>query len=176
MIQQWDFAILDWIQSNLRCAFLDFSMPGVSMYADHGIVLVGICVVLLLIRSRRACGANVFAGMACGGIIGNLILKNLIARQRPCWINQDISMLVAIPKDYSFPSGHTMHTFIVAMVLMHYDKRLGIPALIMAVLVGFSRLYLYVHFPTDVIAGAILGIVIGIVSTSVFSAIKLRMS
>ena len=71
-------------------------------------------------------------------------------------------MLVAIPKDYSFPSGHTMHSFIVAAVLMHYDKRLGIPALVMAFLVGISRMYLYVHFPTDVLAGAVLGTAIGI--------------
>ncbi len=174
MIQQWDFAVLDWIQANLRCAFLDFTMPVVSMYADHGIVLIGITVILLLIRSRRICGANILAGMAGGGIIGNLCLKNIIARSRPCWINPDISMLVAIPKDYSFPSGHTMHSFIVAMVLLHYDKKLGIPALIMAVLVGLSRLYLYVHFPTDVMAGAALGTTIGILSTVVFDAVLKR--
>lgn len=162
MIQQFDFAVLDWIQANLRCPFLDFAMPVVSWYAQYGILFICMVIVLLLIPSRRISGAAVAAGLVSGGLIGNLCLKNLIARSRPCWIITDINMLVAIPKDYSFPSGHTMHSFIVAAVLMHYDKRLGIPALVMAFLVGISRMYLYVHFPTDVLAGAVLGTAIGI--------------
>ena len=107
-------------------------------------------------------------------LIGNLALKNLIARSRPCWINTGVSMLVSVPTDYSFPSGHTLHCFIAATVLMYYDRRLGIPALVMAVLVGFSRLYLYVHFPTDVLAGAALGVGIGIITVMIFETVRKR--
>lgn len=174
MIQQFDFAILDWIQANLRCEFLDFLMPLVTMYAEHGIFLIGIGVILLFFRSRRICGAAVLTGLTGGLLIGNLGLKNLIARARPCWINTDVSMLVSVPTDYSFPSGHTLHCFIAATILMYYDRRLGIPALMMAVLVGFSRMYLYVHFPTDVLAGAALGIGIGIVTVMIFETARKR--
>ncbi|MBQ3264576.1 MAG: phosphatase PAP2 family protein [Ruminococcus sp.] len=125
MIQQFDFAILDWIQSNLRCDFLDFLMPLVTLYAEHGILLIGIGVVLLIFRSRRVCGEAVLTGLTSGLLIGNIALKNQIARTRPCWINTDVSMLVSVPTDYSFPSGHTLHCFIAATVLMYYDKRLG---------------------------------------------------
>ena len=171
MIQQIDFAVLDWIQANLRCTFLDFMMPVISLYAQYGILFICTGIVMLMIRSRRICGAAVLAGLVSGGIIGNLCLKNLIARSRPCWINTDINMLVAVPRDYSFPSGHTMHSFIVATVLMRYDKRLGIPAFVMAFLVGISRMYLYVHFPTDVLVGGVLGVVIGIGVVVIFDRV-----
>lgn len=175
MIAQLDFAILNWIQTNLRCVFLDHLMPLVTLYAEHGILLIGIGILLLLFRSRRVCGAAVLTGLTSGLLIGNILLKNLIARQRPCWINTDLDMLVSIPTDYSFPSGHTLHCFIMATVLLHYDRRLGIPALMMAILVAFSRLYLYVHYPTDVLAGAALGIGIGLLTTAVFDrAMKLE--
>lgn len=164
MIQNVDFAILDWIQKNLRCGFLDFMMAKVTILGEHGIFPLMIAVVLLIFQRYRRCGFTILCGMSGGYLIGNIILKNVVARPRPCWINDAVNMLVAVPKDYSFPSGHTLHLFIFATVLMFFDKRIGIPALILASLVGLSRIYLYVHFPTDVLAGAALGIGIGVAS------------
>lgn len=174
MIQQFDFAILDWIQANLKCGFLDMMMPTVTLYAEHGIILILIGAVLLVRRSHRICGAAVLTGLTSGLLIGNLVLKNVVARPRPYWIKPDISLLISAPTDYSFPSGHTLHCFIAATILMHYDKRLGVPALVMAVLVGFSRMYLYVHYPTDVLAGAALGVGIGLVTVLIFETVKRR--
>ncbi len=174
MIQQLDYAILDWIQTHLRCAFLDTLMPKVTLLAEYGVVLILLGLVLLCFKKYRVCGAAMLGGLAGGLMIGNVLLKNLVARPRPCWINTDISLLVAMPEDYSFPSGHTLHCFVAATVLMHYEKRLGIPAFVLAILVAFSRLYLYVHFPADVLAGAVLGIGIGLLAVWVAEKIRKR--
>ena len=174
MVQQLDYAILDWIQTHLRCAFLDTLMPKVTLLAEYGVVLILLGLVLLYFKKYRVCGAAMLGGLAGGLMIGNVLLKNLVARPRPCWINTDISLLVAMPEDYSFPSGHTLHCFVAATVLMHYEKRLGIPAFVLAILVAFSRLYLYVHFPADVLAGAVLGIGIGLLAVWVAEKIRKR--
>ncbi len=174
MIQQLDFALLDWIQAHLKCGFLDFLMPKVTLLAEGGIFLILIGLALLFWKSHRLCGAAELTGLAVGLLLGNVLLKNLIARARPCWLNTGVQLLIASPKDYSFPSGHTLHCFIAAAVLMRFDKRLGYSMLAIAVLVAFSRLYLYVHFPTDVLACAALGTLIGWLTAYVFDRLRSR--
>lgn len=100
--------------------------------------------------------------MAITFIIGNLILKNLIARQRPCWLDTQIALLIKSPKDYSFPSGHSMNGFAASIALLCNDKKLGIPAVILASLIAFSRLYHFVHFPTDVMVGILISTTVAI--------------
>ena len=100
--------------------------------------------------------------MAITFIIGNLILKNLIARERPCWLDTQIALLIKSPKDYSFPSGHSMNGFAASIALLCNDKKLGIPAVILASLIAFSRLYHFVHFPTDVMVGILIGTTVAI--------------
>ena len=173
-IQRLDFAVLDWIQANLKCGALDLLMPKVTLLAEYGIFLILIGFALLFWKSHRVCGGAVLTGLAGGLLIGNLLLKNLIARPRPCWINTDIQLLISMPKDYSCPSGHTLHCFIAAAALMYYDRRLGWPMLVVAVLVAFSRMYLYVHFPTDILAGAVLGTGIGLLSAFAFDKLTAR--
>ena len=164
-----DFEVLEWIQKHLTCPFMDFIMPKITMLDDAGIVWIVAAVVMMAFKKSRKTGAMITAGLAADVLIGNLLLKNLIARQRPCWLDNSVHMLIAVPQDYSFPSGHTLASFTAAAIIAHFDKRLGAAAYVLAVLIAFSRLYLYVHFTTDVVAGALLGVLIGALIVKGFS-------
>ena len=98
--------------------------------------------------------------IAAGFLLGNVMLKNIAARQRPCWLDPSVELLVPVPKDFSFPSGHSLVSFEGAVCIFLFNRKWGIPALMLAVLTAFSRLYLFVHFPTDVLAGIVMGTVI----------------
>ncbi len=159
-IQSLDFLIIDAIQEHLRCDFLDAVIPVMTHFGI--IIWIAVALLFMCLRKYRECGFSMGAGMIMGLLVGNLILKNLIARDRPCWINDTIQLLIEVPDDFSFPSGHTLASFIAAIVIFRHDKKLGIPALLLACFMSFTRLYLYVHFPTDILGGIILAIIIAI--------------
>lgn len=161
-ITRFDFSILDYIQNHIRCGFLDAVMPRVTFLGDGGLIWIALALIFLILKKHRKKGVMMAAALICGMIICNILLKNIIGRQRPCWINENINMLVDIPRDYSFPSGHTLASFESSAVLLFCSRKAGAAALVLSVLIAFSRLYLYVHFPTDVLAGAVIGTIIGI--------------
>lgn len=99
-------------------------------------------------------------------------IQNIAARPRPCWL-ESVPLLIKNPTDYSFPSGHTLASVIGACVLTGANRRFGVFAIPLAVLIGLSRLYLYVHFPSDVLASAVLGLALGI--SGAFAAKKVRL-
>jgi len=105
-------------------------------------------------------------------IIGNITLKPLIARIRPYEFTHGINLLIPKPNDFSFPSGHSFASFSAATSIFCFHKKEGIASYVLAFLIAFSRLYLYVHFPSDVIAGIVLGAVIGIFSAKIVSKVK----
>lgn len=160
-ITEIDFRVLDLIHDHLSCGFLDYIMPRLTTLGSGGFIWLVSAALMLMSRKYRRNGAELLSGLAGCVVIGNLLLKNLVARSRPCWINDTVSLLIAVPTDYSFPSGHTMSSFAAAAVIMHTNKKWGIAAYILAFLIAFSRLYLYVHFPTDIIAGVLIGTLIG---------------
>lgn len=159
-----ELRILEFIEEHFKCGFLDWFMPLVTKLGDGGIFWIIVAVVLLFTKKYRRVGAMMGVAMILGLLIGNLTLKPLIDRVRPYDMpGVDVNLLVEKLSDKSFPSGHTLVCFEAATVLMLNDKRLGIPALIIAITVALSRLYLFVHYPTDVVAGVILGVLFGLV-------------
>ena len=160
-----DLPILDWIAAHLQCGFLDFIMPCITLLGDGGIFWIACAVILLFTKKYRKTGLGMGAALILGLIVCNMILKPWAARIRPYDLQEQlgniIPLLIERQHDFSFPSGHTIASFEAATVLMLHNKKLGIPALILACLIAFSRLYLYVHYPTDVITSVILGTAFG---------------
>ena len=152
-----EFSMLDAIQT-LRFDFLDGLMVAITTLGNGGAVWIVIGLIMLLFKKYRRAGAALLLGLLFGLVCGNLVIKNLVARVRPCAINTAIELLIPFPSEYSFPSGHTLSSFIGATCIFLRDKRLGVPAYLLASLIAFSRLYLYVHFPSDIIGGALLGL------------------
>lgn len=156
-----DFGILYAI-NNIHNPVLDKLMVVITYLGDAGIVWIVLAVILLFMKKTRKCGVLMLISMIVGLIIGNGIIKHLVARERPCWIDQNIALLIPNPTDFSFPSGHTLASFESAVMIFLHNKKWSVFAFILAILIAFSRLYLFVHFPTDIIGGAILGTLISI--------------
>ena len=167
LAEHFDLPILDWIAGNLRTTPGDLLMPVITALGNGGIIWIIWAVILLLIPRYRKTGLAMAIAMALGLLVCNLTLKPLIGRVRPFdyqaqFFGRTIELLIAPPHDYSFPSGHTIASFEAATVLLLNGKKMGIPALILALLIAFSRLYLYVHYPTDVLASILLGTAFGV--------------
>jgi len=156
-----DWAVLRWIHGVFSCGFLDFLMPKLSLLGNGGAIWILAALALLCVRKYRRYGVLLLAGLALGVLAGNLVLKNWIARPRPCWLDSGVPLLIANPTGYSFPSGHALSSAIGAVMLTMTDRRFGRIAVPLAALIAFSRLYLYVHFPSDVLGGIVLGVLIG---------------
>ncbi|WP_295766211.1 phosphatase PAP2 family protein [uncultured Oscillibacter sp.] len=160
-MQHAELAVLDWIQLHLRCELLDRLMPFVSGLSDHGEVWILTAAVLLLLRRQRRYGVCAACALVLDLVSCNLILKPLIGRARPFASRPDLLLLVPPPGDASFPSGHTAAAFAVVFALKTAGSPLWIPALVLAAVTAFSRLYLYVHWPSDVLGGILLGAAVG---------------
>jgi len=156
-----ELAILDWIQAHLRCGLLDRLMPFVSGLSDHGEVWIVFAALLLLLRKQRRYGLSAACALTLDLAACNLILKPLIGRQRPFLLRPELPLLIHPPGDASFPSGHTAASFAVVFALRTAGSPLWVPALVLASLIAFSRLYLYVHWPSDILGGIVLGAVVG---------------
>ncbi len=167
MLQKVDWSVLRWIHGSFSCGFLNVLMPKITMLGSSGAIWILAALLLLCTRKYRRYGVILLAGLAAGALVGNVILKPLVARPRPCWLDTGVRLLVANPTDYSFPSGHTLSSAVAATVLTKTNRKFGFAAVPLAVLIAFSRLYLYVHFPSDVLAAVLIGVPIGCVAFTI---------
>ena len=161
-----ELPILWWIREHLTHPFLDTVMPYISSLAHTGEIWILLALILLCFKKTRKAGVAMGMAMVCGYLIGNMGMKNLFARIRPYDVAQ-VELLVAKLHDFSFPSGHTLVSFEAATALWFYHRKWGVAALSLAALIGYSRLYLFVHYPTDVAVGALLGVVIALAACAV---------
>ena len=163
LAENFDLPILDWMAANLWNPVLDVLMPLITLLGDAGIFWIAIAVVLLCTKKYRKVGLGMAIAMAIGLLVCNVTLKPLVMRPRPydyqeAVFHKIIPLLVEKQHDFSFPSGHTIASFEAATVIAINHKKWGVAAMVLAVLIAFSRMYLYLHYPTDVLASVALGI------------------
>ena len=163
MIQSFDTSVLEFIQNTFKCSFLDPIMAFFSYIGEMGLFWIAVGIVFIIFKKTRSMGVMMLVAMAIGFLVGEIGIKNLINRPRPFMVNIDYSarpselnpdfgLNIAIPSGSSFPSGHSCSSLAAATVMLIKDKRFGIPALVLALLIVFSRLYNYVHYPSDVLS------------------------
>lgn len=169
-----ELRILDFLQT-IHTPLLDKILAFITSLGNAGIIWIVLAAVLLILPKTRKTGIIVAAALLMDLVLCNLILKNLVARVRPYDINTAIAILIKKPLDFSFPSGHTAASFAAMTALfLAKMKKAWIAALILAVLIAFSRLYFYVHYPTDVLGGAVVGILSGIIGYAIVEKIDKR--
>lgn len=176
VIQKTDETVLTWIGDHLRADWLDPLMAVYTTLGNGGLVFIVLAVIFLFFRKTRRAGASAAVGLALGALSTNLIIKPLVARPRPWVVMEGWETLVTSSDMNSFPSGHTTAAFAFAAALCVAlpQKWAKAAALIAAALMGFSRLYAGVHFPTDVLAGAAVGTLCGLLGGMIIARLRSR--
>lgn len=158
-MNQFEVSILLWIQENLRGVFDGFWVF-ITHLGDGGYLWILIGIALLFFKKTRPVGISVLLALLINLFITNIGLKNMIARPRPFNVNPELVTLIKHPSSFSFPSGHTSGSLTAAMVLYHLmPKKIGVPAVALATMIAFSRMYIGVHYPTDVLGGIAVAVV-----------------
>lgn len=164
-----ELQILNAIQG-IRNPLLDQIMVALTTLGNKGIIWILLAVFLLARKKTRRAGFVVSAALCLDLLFCNVLLKPLVARTRPCDVNTAVQLLISRPADFSFPSGHTAASFAaVSAFWAAGKKKFSLVLLPLALLIAFSRLYLYVHYPTDVLGGAVVGIVCGVLAAAAVS-------
>ena len=166
-----ELSVLDFIQSFSGNEIIDNFWVFLTHIGDNGMIWILLSLALLIIPRTRKVGLMCVCGVILSGLFTNVILKQLIGRARP-FNYSEIELLISKPHDFSFPSGHTSISFAVAFVLWQEKFKIKkfkfyLLTMVLAVLISFSRLYLYVHFPTDIIAAVVLAFGYSIIARKV---------
>lgn len=161
----WELDFIKFIAENCRNMWADIIMGTVTTLGNYGGVWIVMCIVLAVFKRTRKMGLCVALSLVIVLVSVNAVLKPCVDRQRPFEIESELaeSIDIALPDDGSFPSGHTAAAFAAAAAVLRYNRKWGVAVSVCAVVMGMSRLYFAVHFPSDVAAGAVVGICAGVV-------------
>lgn len=164
-----DLPILDWIQNTMQCGFLDTIMPLITVLGDGGAFWIACAVLMMLLKKYRKTGFSAGLALIFGLLLCNIFLKPTVARIRPYDLQEQMGVIINLLIDkehsFSFPSGHTIASFEAATAILLRHRKLGTAAMVLAILIAFSRMYLYVHYPTDVIVSVFLGISLAVLAS-----------
>lgn len=159
VIQHIDKIILLWIQEYCRLDILTPFIKWVTSLGDRGFIWILLIIIFLITKKYRKTGIKMLCSLVLSTLIVNILLKNIVMRIRPYEVITELQLLIGKQVDFSFPSGHASSSFASAGILFYYNRYpWGIIAIIIATLIAFSRLYVGVHYPSDVIAGIIIGL------------------
>ncbi|MBO5669069.1 MAG: phosphatase PAP2 family protein [Candidatus Methanomethylophilaceae archaeon] len=169
----WEAEVLFWIRDNLTCGFMDWLMSTVSLLCTADIVWFVLTAVLIYRKDTRKVGVTLLLALIISIIICNGILKPTVERIRP-YDEFGVSLIVPASSEFSFPSGHTTGVTVVTAVLLKHFRKWGYLMSIFAVMVMFSRMYLFMHYPTDILGGIAVGIVSVILAHVIMSYLERR--
>ena len=166
-IVDFDFAVANYFMDNFGSPFWDKVMVTITSLGDAGVFWIACGIVLLIFKKTRTCGVALLFSLAISFLLSQLVLKELVDRPRPFQVIKEMELLIAAPRGSSFPSSHTVTAFASAMSIFCFNKFFGTPALLLAAAMGFSRIYLGVHFVSDVVLGAVFGLTMGFILTRI---------
>ncbi|MEJ8553781.1 phosphatase PAP2 family protein [Tepidibacter sp. Z1-5] len=168
-IQNIDLEILSYIQEVISNTVLNKLMIFMTILGDKGIMWIVISLFLVINKKTRRVGIMAMTALILTGILGEGLIKPLVKRARPFVDHPTFNLIIKAPSTYSFPSGHTASSFAVAGILAKELKQYGIVFLVLATLITFSRLYLFVHYPSDVVVGIMMGLTCAWITNKVFN-------
>ena len=175
-----ELEILNWVHETFHgYAWLNYTMKYLSALAAGGAISIAVCALLLIFRPTRRCGLAMAVALIIDVLVVNVILKNVVGRERP-WTHGELSWAegfyaqygIELSLDYCFPSGHTAVTFCAAAVLIIFYRAKAVPAVVLAFLIGISRIYLGEHYVTDVAAGMVIGTLCGVAGYFAYAALE----
>ena len=168
-LNAFDAAVMGFVQANFHTQITDAVFPIITYLGEAGIVWIALSLVLLFTKKCRLCGVLMLCAMLGAFLTGEVLIENIVCRPRPCQqFPEYVAMLIPPPGSYSFPSGHSSSSFAAATVLFGFSKKWGVSAFVLAFLIALSRVFLFVHYPTDVLAGVALGILFGLLTLFVY--------
>lgn len=170
MIEAFDYAVLEVFQ-RIHTDFLTVLFRVFTFIGEGGAIWIILGMILLARKDKRKYGVIVLLSLILCLIFVNGVLKHAVVRPRPCWRHSEIEMLISVPTDFSFPSGHTASSLAAAVSVTYWNRRYGIAAIVLACSIAASRLYFFVHYPTDILAGAICGSLMAVLSIVIVEAV-----